>query len=169
MENSIFEHIPKNNKNVSDISIVILKNLIFNENEIKAGRILTFFPTKTIQVGKWSHFTVVLYLYCRLRESLVNYWWQTHLKNILLIKSPGILIGITTLSSRNNFYHPFFTSDSPQCRGGLRSSYRHCSPLAPGPFPTSPVPPDLGCWVTRYLYSRTPIQGEQLSSGCDWL
>ena len=36
--------------NVSDISIVILKNLIFNENEIKAGRILTFFPTKTIQV-----------------------------------------------------------------------------------------------------------------------
>ena len=25
-------------------------HLIFNENEIKAGRILTFFPTKTVQV-----------------------------------------------------------------------------------------------------------------------
>ena len=34
------------------MSIIILKNLIFNENEIKAGRILTFFPTKTIQVGE---------------------------------------------------------------------------------------------------------------------
>ena len=42
--------------NVSDISIVILKNLIFNDNEIKAGRILTFFPTKTIQVGKVNPF-----------------------------------------------------------------------------------------------------------------
>ena len=51
----IFHSIGLNGKiiyNVSDISIVILKNLIFNENEIKAGRILTFFPTKTIQVGE---------------------------------------------------------------------------------------------------------------------
>ena len=39
----------------SDISIVILKNLIFNENEIKSGRILTFFPTKTIQVINFSN------------------------------------------------------------------------------------------------------------------
>ena len=50
-----FYSFPTNNihtYNVSDMSIVILKNLIFNENEIKAGRILTFFPTKTIQVGE---------------------------------------------------------------------------------------------------------------------
>ena len=128
-----------NRRYILDMTIVILKNLLFNENEIKAGRILTFFPTKTIQVWALCLYPVyrkqfeisciVLNLlercnwqtipskvsfiikiencwlilnelrqlfrcYSRLVASLVNFWWQTLLRNILLIRSPGISIGI---------------------------------------------------------------------------
>ena len=160
----------------SDISIVILKNLIFNENEIKSGRILTFFPTKTIQVMNFSKHAndeyklneekiSFYYCLCRLRGRLVNYWWQTHLKNILLIKNPGILIGITIYwLVVNSLNWRGLISDSPQCPGGLRSSCPRCSLPAPGPSPTSRARPGLGCWATRYLCSRTPTRGEQLSS-----